>query len=100
LQEMDGSDAGRQEILHANTTFWFGVSPEKNRKKWKQVAVSFLAVYPLTQVVPGLVQLVLNELEIESVLLSGMLNGMIISSCMVYLCMPLALEFFKRWLNS
>lgn len=98
LQEVETMAEERQEMLR-DGNFWFGVSPEKTSTKWKQVVVSFVAVYPLTQVIPVLVQLVLKELGIASFLLVGILIGVIISICMVYFAMPLALKLFKTWLK-
>ncbi len=99
LQAVEAMAEERQEILHEDNTFWFGVPAEKTSTKWKQVIVSFVAVYPLTQVVPVFVQFVLRELGIASVLLAGILIGGIISACMVYFAMPLALKLFKEWLK-
>ncbi len=99
LGEVEAMAEERQEILHEDNTFWFGVSPEETSTKWKQVIVSFVAVYPLTQVVPVFVQFVLRELGIASVLLAGILIGVIVSTCMVYFAMPLALKLFKQWLK-
>ncbi|MBD0295627.1 MAG: hypothetical protein ICV84_10600, partial [Flavisolibacter sp.] len=99
LREVEAMAEERQEILHEDNTFWFSVSAEKTSTKWKQVIVSFVAVYPLTLVIPVLVQLGLRELGIASVLLSGILIGVIISACMVFFAMPLTLQLFKKWLK-
>lgn len=97
LRKVETIAEERIEMLHQDDTFWFSTSPNKTSVKWKQVFVSFVAVYPLTQLIPVLVRFVFQELGISSIILYGIINGIIISACMVYFAMPLALKAFKRW---
>ncbi|CAM3652140.1 MULTISPECIES: hypothetical protein [Sphingobacterium] len=99
LQELERIAIERREILHEHDNFWFDISSKKTIKKWKQVVVSIIAVYPLTQVIPILVQLILTHLGISSTFVAGVLIGTIISICMVYFAMPLILKLFKGWLE-
>lgn len=99
LEELKEIAVERREMLHDYDTFWFEVSGKKNGKKWKQVIVSLIAVYPLTQVIPILVQPLLKHFNISSTILNGLLVGFLISTCMVYFAMPLVLKLFKAWLR-
>lgn len=89
-----------QEILYEDDLFWFDILSKRSIKKWKQVIVSFIAVYPLTQIIPISLGTILKNTKIQYFLWGGILNGMIISFCMVYFAMPFVLKFSKKWLNK
>lgn len=101
ILEVDAKDdvTNRLEQLKPNL-FWFSPKPEKSKGRAKQVVVSFVAVYPLTVVVPKLVTALFVGLEFSSSLVKGILVALIISSLMVYLVMPTVLRVFKKWIGQ
>ncbi|RKE57094.1 hypothetical protein [Sphingobacterium detergens] len=98
LKEVDGIAEERQQMMHKDSDFWFAQSPKNAVVKWKQIIVSFIAVYPLTQIIPRLVHVAFTAMGIKSALFSGLLAGMLISACMVYFAMPIVLRLFRKWL--
>lgn len=101
LLEVDAKDyvANRIEQVKPNL-FWFSPMPEKSKCRAKQVVISFIAVYPLTVMVPKLVTALFVGLEFSSSLVKGILVALIISSLMVYLVMPTVLRVFKKWIGQ
>jgi len=85
----------REETVHDWDTFWF--SKMEKAKKWKQWAVTFLAVYPLTVVIPWLVRTYTQALPITFV--KGIISALLISGCMTYFVMPFMLNLFRKWLH-
>jgi antibiotic biosynthesis monooxygenase (ABM) superfamily enzyme len=86
--------------VHADSDFWF-TPPHGNHapKRWKQWILSTMAVFPLTVVIPWLVDMGASALTI--VLPSLLLKALIatsISGVMVYWLMPLFVRLFGRWL--
>ncbi len=88
----------RREMVHNDNQFWFALTTKKMRK-WKQVIASFLAVYPLTLVIPKLIRSILDKMDISISILNGVLSSMVISFLMVYVAIPLISKILKDWLN-
>ena len=87
--------------VHADSDFWF--TPPQGRyapKRWKQWILSTMAVFPLTVVIPWLVNMVATPLAPS---LPGLplkaLNATLISGVMVYWLMPAFVRLFGRWLS-
>ncbi|MEJ5052770.1 hypothetical protein [Sphingobacterium sp. MYb382] len=100
LLEEDAKDYITNRIEQVNRNlFWFSPMPEKSKCRAKQVLVSFIAVYPLTVIVPQLVSALFVGLDFSSSLVKGIVVALIISSLMVYLVMPTVLRVFKKWIG-
>lgn len=85
----------REEELHHNTQLWFKPNPQRSIK-WKQWTVTFLAVYPLTILLPFLINYFFPDIPF---VVKGLLSGLSISGTMVYFMMPFMLKIFNNWLN-
>lgn len=86
----------KQEIIHDWDIFWYDIF--RKSKKWKQWAVTFLAVYPLTIVMPWAVRQINDILPLS--FFAGLLRALLISGFMVFLIMPFMMKFFKKWLHK
>lgn len=85
-----------KSAVHQNSAFWF--TPGKSPVKWKQVVLSLISVYPLTQIIPKLVNSVFTSINLESFFIEGIVISIFISVMMVYVMMPLVFKLFKRWI--
>lgn len=97
-EEALGDISNRLEQVIQNP-FWFQLNSVKKKSRIRQVIVSFIAVYPLTVIVPKMVTALFVNLQFYSILIKGILVGLIISTLMVYLMMPLVLRVFKKWIG-
>ncbi|MGH1517832.1 hypothetical protein [Chryseobacterium sp. JK1] len=98
LEEALGDISNRLEQVIQNP-FGFQLNSVKKKSRIRQVIVSFIAVYPLTVIIPKQVTTLFIKLEFDSVILKGILVALIISSLMVYLVMPIVLKVFKKWIE-
>lgn len=89
---------GIKSVIHENSEFWF--ADNKTIKKWKQVIISFISVYPLTQVLPNIINRIFNIFNIEYFLFKGILVSLCISILMVYVLMPLVIGILKNWIYT
>ncbi len=90
----------KQEIIHEDNDFWFNTDKKVKTHQWKEVIVSFVAVYPLTQIAPKIVDLIFTMIGLSSFFLRGAIIALIVSTLMVYLAMPIVLKVFKKWLSQ
>jgi uncharacterized protein len=87
--------------VRSGLEFWFAPedAPGAVPVRWKQVLVSWSAIYPLVLVVPLLVRPVASVLglpvfrPLDTLLVTG-----IVSSLMAYVVMPRYTRLFRRWL--
>ncbi len=86
----------KQEVIQDWDKFWYNTFSEV--KKWKQWVVTFIAVYPLTIVVPRFVKTISAVISLS--FFEGIINALLISGLMIFLVMPLVLSFFKKWLRT
>lgn len=86
----------RQEVIHDETIFWYRIF--EGTKKWKQWAVTFIAVYPLTLVIPWLVSGMAGIIPLY--FFAGIISAVMISGFMIFLVMPFIHNLFKNWLHE
>jgi antibiotic biosynthesis monooxygenase (ABM) superfamily enzyme len=86
----------RQEVIHNWNIFWFRIF--EGTKKWKQWAVTFIAVYPLTLIIPIMVQLIAKVIPLY--FFAGIISALMISGFMIFLVMPFIHNLFKKWLHE
>lgn len=86
----------KQEIVHDWDLFWHDAF--RKSKKWKQWVVTFLAVYPLTIVMPLMVHRINNFVPLF--FFAGILRALLISGFMTFLIMPLMMKLFRKWLHK
>jgi antibiotic biosynthesis monooxygenase (ABM) superfamily enzyme len=87
--------------VRSGLEFWFAPedSPGAVPVRWKQVLVSWSAIYPLVLVVPLAVRLVLSTLGLPVIrLLDALIVTGIIAFLMAYVVMPRYTRLFRRWL--
>lgn len=87
--------------VHSGSDFWFSPpGPGPVPKRWKQWLLSTAAVFPLTVVMPWLVQSIADPLALgmHDVLLKGVIATSI-SGVMVYWLMPALIRLAGRWLS-
>ena len=85
-----------KSVMHHNQDFWF--AQNLKIKKWKQVILSFVAVYPLTILMPKIVQFIFSFSSINSLIIKGILVSIFISISMVYVMMPFVMKLFKKYI--
>lgn len=88
--------SGKQEVIHDWDIFWY--STFQGTKKWKQWTVTFIAVYPLTIVMPLLVKKISTAMPLF--FFEGILRALLISGFMTFLIMPFVMKLFKKWLHQ
>lgn len=86
----------RREVVHSGNIFWYRVF--ESTKKWKQWAVTFIAVYPLTLVIPGLVKGITNVVPLY--FFAGIISALMISGFMIYMVLPFIHNLFRKWLHE
>lgn len=86
----------KHEVIHDWNIFWYRIFD--GTKKWKQWVVTFIAVYPLTIVIPNLVKTIATVIPLY--FFSGIISALLISGFMIYLVMPFVLNLFKKWLHK
>lgn len=86
----------RQEVIHSWTMFWYRIF--EGTKKWKQWAVTFIAVYPLTIVIPIMVKTIAKVIPLS--FFAGIISALMISGFMIFLVMPFIHNLFKKWLHE
>ena len=86
----------KQEVVHDWDIFWY--STFEGTKKWKQWAVTFMAVYPLTVIMP----LIVHEIStaVPLFFFEGIIRALFISGFMTFLIMPFMMRQFKKWLHQ
>ncbi|PBQ33938.1 hypothetical protein CNR22_19855 [Sphingobacteriaceae bacterium] len=87
--------SSKEEAIHEWDTFW--LSKMVKAKKWKQWLVTLMAVYPLTIVVPVVVNFI--ETLIPLSYFAGILRAIFISAAMIFFLMPFMIGVFKKWLQ-
>lgn len=86
----------RQEVIHNWNIFWYRIF--EGTKKWKQWAVTFIAVYPLTLVIPMMVKTMAKVIPLS--FFAGIISALMISGFMIFLVMPFIHNLFKKWLHE
>lgn len=86
----------RQEVIHNWNIFWFRIF--EGTKKWKQWAVTFIAVYPLTLIIPITVKAITKVIPLY--FFAGIISALMISGCMIFLVLPFINKLFKKWLHE
>ena len=86
----------RQEVLHSWNIFWYRIF--EGTKRWKQWVVTFIAVYPLTVVIPTLVKTIAKVIPLY--FFAGIISALMISGFMIFLVMPFVHNLFKKWLHE
>lgn len=86
----------RQEVIHNWNIFWFRIF--EGTKKWKQWAVTFIAVYPLTIIIPMVVKLIAKLIPLS--FFAGIISALMISGFMIFLVLPFIHNLFKKWLHE
>jgi uncharacterized protein len=86
----------RQEVIHNWNIFWFRIF--EGTKKWKQWAVTFIAVYPLTIIIPMVVKLIAKLIPLS--FFAGIISALMISGFMIFLVLPFIHRLFKKWLHE
>lgn len=86
----------RQEVIHNWNIFWFRIF--EGTKKWKQWAVTFIAVYPLTLIIPITVKAITKVIPLY--FFAGIISALMISGFMLFLVMPFIHRLFKKWLHE
>ncbi|SNR76310.1 hypothetical protein [Flavobacterium sp. ov086] len=81
----------KEEVVQQWNNFWY--SNFKEVKKWKQWTITFIAVYPITLIMPILVQYL-------SFFWEGIVTAVLISGCMNFILMPYIVKAFKNWLSN
>ncbi|WP_426172819.1 hypothetical protein [Massilia sp. TWR1-2-2] len=88
--------------VHAGSDFWFTPpGPGPVPRRWKQWMLSTAAVFPLTVVMPLLVDAIADPLApgMPDLLLKGLIATSI-SGVMVYSLMPALIRLAGRWLTK
>jgi antibiotic biosynthesis monooxygenase (ABM) superfamily enzyme len=85
----------RQEVIHDWDIFWYRTF--EGTKKWKQWAVTFMAVYPLTILVPMLVNEIVAVVTLS--FFESVLRALLISGFMIFFIMPFMAKLFNKWLH-
>lgn len=86
----------RQEAIHNWNIFWYRIF--EGTKKWKQWAVTFIAVYPLTLIIPMMVKAIAKVIPLY--FFAGIISALMISGFMIFLVMPFIHKLFKKWLHG
>lgn len=86
----------RQEVIHNWDIFWYRIF--EGTKKWKQWTVTFIAVYPLTLVIPMMVKIMAKVIPLY--FFAGIISALLISGFMIFLVMPFIHNLFKKWLHE
>lgn len=86
----------KQEVIQNWNIFWFRIF--EGTKKWKQWAVTFIAVYPLTLIIPKLIKLITGFIPLY--FFAGIISALMISGFMIFLVMPFIHKLFKKWLHE
>ena len=86
----------RQEATHNWNIFWYRIF--EGPKKWKQWAVTFIAVYPLTLIIPMMVKTMAKVIPLS--FFAGIISALMISGFMIFLVMPFIHNLFKKWLHE
>lgn len=86
----------RYEVVQNWNVFWFRIF--EGTKKWKQWVVTFIAVYPLTIIIPMMVKLIAKVIPLY--FFAGIISALMISGFMIFLVMPFIHKLFKKWLHE
>jgi antibiotic biosynthesis monooxygenase (ABM) superfamily enzyme len=87
--------------IHTGLEFWFTPSPARpmHARPYKQFLITLSAIYPLTVVLPFVLQPLLTAAGLgELAALQGLLVTAVIVFLMVYLIMPKYTRLVARWL--
>lgn len=86
----------KQEVIFDWNIFWYRIF--EGTKKWKQWVVTFLAVYPLTLIIPSVVKILSSIIPLY--FFAGIISALLISGFMIFPIMPFVLNLFKKWLHA
>jgi uncharacterized protein len=84
-----------REVLFDWNIFWYRIF--EGTKKWKQWVITFIAVYPLTIIIPFVVKILAGIIPLY--FFAGVISALLISGFMIYLLMPFVSKLFKKWLH-
>lgn len=87
--------------IHTGLDFWFTPvgGPAKVPVRWKQVLVTWSAIYPLVLVVPPIVIGVFDRLHLpDNRYVTTMVVSTLLVSLMVYVIMPRYTRWVRHWL--
>ncbi len=87
--------------INTGLEFWFTPSTAKaiHAKPYKQFLITLSAIYPLTQLVPRLLEFAASVIGVPHLgLLEGLVTAAVIVFLMVYLIMPRYTRLAARWL--
>lgn len=86
-----------EEGIHTQNVFWFNTK-SSIQKKWKQVAVTFVAIFPLTILVPHIVAWISAPFFQNSWIIRT-ISVFTIVCLMVFRIMPFMIRITRKWLE-
>lgn len=86
-----------EEGIYTENVYWF--NPKSSiRKKWKQVLVTFIAIFPLAMLVPQLVAWLAVPLSLHDFIIKAA-SVLVMVFLMVFWVMPLMIRITRKWLE-
>ena len=86
-----------EEGIHTKNVFWFNTK-SSIKKKWKQVLVTFIAIFPLSMVIPRFVGGLMTLLS-DHWLLRSVISVLLLVVLMVFFVMPFMIRITRKWLE-
>jgi uncharacterized protein len=87
----------KEEVVHEWESFWFTTLKKAN--KWKLWFIVFIAVYPLTVLIPEFVNALSGFISMNE-FLGGIFRAVLISGFMTLLLIPFMTRLFRKWLHK
>ena len=84
--------------IHTKNIFWFNTR-SNIKKKWKQVLVTFVAIFPLSLIIPRIVGSVVLPLLPDFWFLKSAISVLVLVILMVFFVMPFMIKATRKWLE-
>jgi len=86
-----------EEGIHTKNVFWFNTK-SSIKKKWKQVLVTFIVIFPLSLLIPRLITDLITLLS-DYWLLRSAISVLLLVVLMVFFVMPFMIKITRKWLE-
>lgn len=84
-----------EHTVHTKHQFWFNTV--KNENKWRQLISTYVAVFPLTVIVPEFVEVLFISFPDIHWILKAMISALVICFLMVFYIMPFMIRIAEKW---
>lgn len=86
-----------EEVIYTENVYWFNPNSSVT-KKWKQILITFIAIFPLALLVPQIVAWLTSPLFLHALLIKAA-SVFVMVCLMVFWVMPFMIRITQKWLE-